>query len=295
MRKDMSKVIVERERVKGVYGKTVDPFAYRFVPNQGWSEDDDDDIRHESMSLKRQHKVAGNYKRLNENLAPLKRFLQSRVGSKWNDVYSEIRSNININSAVQLHILQHVSHYVKTAEEVTDGLYRWYPFFVDEKGILCKTKYNKRQKMSVLPSVSEHLVYGYEVKVDKFNRYPVYAKLRDIWFRVSWGGELFDVYDRDGTWASLCKHDWKYNEFDLILKESRQEVKRYGGVPSIFPKESTKREYTTSIRGVDGEYVPYKYSFTTQITLKPYFHSISKKELRDLKRTLARREETKVL
>lgn len=53
------------------------------------------------------------YKSLNENLAPLRRFLNSRCGQHWSKVYSEIRSGINPASAVQMHILQHLEHYVQ--------------------------------------------------------------------------------------------------------------------------------------------------------------------------------------
>jgi hypothetical protein len=58
---------------------------------------------------------------LNENLAPLRRFLRSRVGRPWDEVYSEICQRINRDSAVQLHVWQHLWDYVcKDAAEV-DG------------------------------------------------------------------------------------------------------------------------------------------------------------------------------
>jgi hypothetical protein len=44
-----------------------------------------------------------------ENLAPLRRFLASRVGRRWDDVYSEVRAAIRADSAAQLHVLQHLN------------------------------------------------------------------------------------------------------------------------------------------------------------------------------------------
>ena len=51
-------------------------------------------------------------KHLNENLAPLRRYLLSNVGRPWDKVFSEISERIALDSAVQLHIWQHVQQYV---------------------------------------------------------------------------------------------------------------------------------------------------------------------------------------
>jgi hypothetical protein len=50
-------------------------------------------------------------KGLNENLAPLKRYLAKQVGRPWDKVYSEIRERIP-GSAVGLHVLDHVYGFV---------------------------------------------------------------------------------------------------------------------------------------------------------------------------------------
>jgi hypothetical protein len=66
--------------------------------------------------------MGGTYrtKWLNENLAPLVRFLHSRVGLPWDEVYSEISARISCRSAVQKHVLDHLRYFV--AENVTlDG------------------------------------------------------------------------------------------------------------------------------------------------------------------------------
>lgn len=105
MRQDMSKVIVERPRRGGKYvrkGRDV--------------RDPDVLTSHEGMRMPYLRNY--NNKELNENLAPLLRFLESRVGQNWDDVYSEICENIRITNAVQEHIRVHVMQYVETHTSV---------------------------------------------------------------------------------------------------------------------------------------------------------------------------------
>ena len=101
MRSDMSKVIVERPRWGSWLRST--KFAARVSP-QGDVEDLD--VAPPSREPDR--------KSLNENLAPLKRYLDKQVGRPWNKVYSEIRANLDTRKATQLHILQHLRDYVQT-------------------------------------------------------------------------------------------------------------------------------------------------------------------------------------
>jgi hypothetical protein len=51
---------------------------------------------------------------LNENLAPLRRYLRSQVGRPWDNVYSEIRKRVHPGNAVQMHIWQHLGDFVVT-------------------------------------------------------------------------------------------------------------------------------------------------------------------------------------
>ena len=61
-------------------------------------------------------------KRLNENLAPLRRFLQRHVGRPWDHVRSEIAAHVRRTSAVQAHIFQHLDDFVLTDVVVVDGI-----------------------------------------------------------------------------------------------------------------------------------------------------------------------------
>lgn len=55
---------------------------------------------------------------LNENLAPLRRYLRAQVGRPWNKVFSEICAGIDGRNTVQQHIRQHIDDFIATKVEV---------------------------------------------------------------------------------------------------------------------------------------------------------------------------------
>jgi hypothetical protein len=59
---------------------------------------------------------------LNENLAPLRRFLRSQVGRPWDLVRSDIAAHVRRTSAVQAHIFEHLEDYVQTDVTIVDGV-----------------------------------------------------------------------------------------------------------------------------------------------------------------------------
>ena len=88
MRPDMFKVIVERPRLR-----SRGPSALKAR---------DDDETKVPMGRGR------GTKELNENLAPLERFLRRNVGRPWNNVFSEICAGLSLRSAVQKHVRDHL-------------------------------------------------------------------------------------------------------------------------------------------------------------------------------------------
>jgi len=60
-------------------------------------------------------------KDLNENLAPLKRYLMRQVGRPWDKVYSEICRTIDTRSAIGLHVLQHVGSFIALDTFIENG------------------------------------------------------------------------------------------------------------------------------------------------------------------------------
>ena len=111
MREDMAKVIVERPRRGG--GVRTPKGERRREQRSGLAQ-----LRkHEGIK----RRWCNDLKGLNENLAPLRRFLRSRCGKPWDKVYGETCERINRNSAVQLHIWQHLVQFVCTSAIVIDG------------------------------------------------------------------------------------------------------------------------------------------------------------------------------
>lgn len=131
MRKDMAKVIVTRPRIledavrKG-----------RSVP---------DEVEPKSIGLRRHVRERGGFKVLNENLAPLRRYLEAQVGRPWNKVYSEIAANLRVSSTVQQHVRDHLKDFVNLHRmpgrwSISSADRPWHePLYVDGHGYLRRT------------------------------------------------------------------------------------------------------------------------------------------------------------
>jgi len=134
MREDMARLIVERPRIK--------PFSNR----KGRSQKLEDLPTHEGM--RRGCAWRGDRKELNENLAPLRRYLESQVGRPWDKVYSEIAAHLRADSAVQQHVRDHLRDFVAITPRrnlhnwratYRGGLW-WQKLYVDPvTGLLCRT------------------------------------------------------------------------------------------------------------------------------------------------------------
>jgi hypothetical protein len=112
MRKDMSKVLVERRRLGSKR-------AQRKGRTQQLLDADDAPLRARDRSLKRDK--PDRTKSLNENLSPLRRYLESNIGRSWNKVHSEIAKNLRLSNAVQKHVLDHVEDFVATKTSMRRG------------------------------------------------------------------------------------------------------------------------------------------------------------------------------
>jgi hypothetical protein len=106
MRDDMYKVIVERPR----RGGWMDAGTARAYRN---SEDAPAKIGIKKGYTRR--------KWLNENLAPLKRWLASQVNRPWDKVYAELCANIDRRNTVQEHIFAHIDSFVERDARLVDG------------------------------------------------------------------------------------------------------------------------------------------------------------------------------
>jgi hypothetical protein len=160
----MGKVLVERPRLRHHSGYSGPGKGYH-KQMQKWLDAGDSPPSREGMKER-----YGEYrKHFNENLAPLRRFLQANVGRPWNKVYAEICKHIDRDNVVQKHILTHLFQYVITRVVMIDGQpcrtesyagrrygeplrtshdrYQWY--VCPKSGLLRKSKYVPRHRKSV--------------------------------------------------------------------------------------------------------------------------------------------------
>lgn len=113
----MHKVIVERPRMPRGAPRNRKTALRLNINGSALAAADGDDYD----SGPRRASSARHDKHLNENLAPLRRYLESQVGRPWDKVYSEIRGGIP-NNTVGLHVLQHVEQFVAVDAFLEDGV-----------------------------------------------------------------------------------------------------------------------------------------------------------------------------
>jgi hypothetical protein len=139
MRDDMARVIVERPRIPVFNSRKGRRRAMEDLPSY--------------EGMRRSQALRGDLKELNENLTPLRRYLERQVGRPWNKVYSEIAAHLRAGSAVQQHVRDHLRDFVAVKpRRVTLSWYSgdrgreranclWHqPLYVDPvTGLLCRT------------------------------------------------------------------------------------------------------------------------------------------------------------
>src|ERR1700689_2535694 len=117
MRDDMSEIIIERPRHNS---RARYPRKLR-RSDAGASRRDPESLAFVAgMTPRRLGYV--NYKILNENLAPLRRYLEAQVNRPWNKVWSEISSKLKPSSTVQQHVRDHIGDFVAVKTFIKDGV-----------------------------------------------------------------------------------------------------------------------------------------------------------------------------
>lgn len=116
MRKDMSKVIVERPRLGRAWASEKRPGRLRAV-----EDDDGEPLRAGRGGHTPTRTKPLKTKNLNENLAPLRRYLGKQVGRPWNKVFSEISEHLKPTSTVQQHVRDHIEDFVASNTRMKAG------------------------------------------------------------------------------------------------------------------------------------------------------------------------------
>ena len=116
MRPDFNKLLVERERPRSWM-----KFGYtRKNKNLNAATDQLGIGGREGM--RKRHKISGDYKNFNENLNPLKSWVHSQLGKKWDKSYSDLRKTFDARGVINAHILEHLFDYVEIHTKLIDGV-----------------------------------------------------------------------------------------------------------------------------------------------------------------------------
>ncbi len=192
MKEWFDKILVERPRVGGC-GKE------RIRQNRRAAKADPENaMQFRSMTKIHSSKGYDDRKELNENLKPLRRFLRSRLGKPWNNVYSEIMAGLNLNNAVQYHVWQHL---IKLGEVETNtfmqgntvmigsggeprpvGSYSWQDeFYVHPKtGLLCVEL--KQPSITRKNRIKDN--WDANRYIDESNPLIQYHKINNLWYEI---------------------------------------------------------------------------------------------------------------
>jgi hypothetical protein len=121
VRKDISKLICERERRGGGYMRKGRE-EHQGIGVSSWP------FNGESMSpfpfkegIKKTFGKRTKYKALSDFLSPVVGFLRKSVGRKWDDVYSELSESIPKNKWLNQHVWEHIDGMVETKTVLHDG------------------------------------------------------------------------------------------------------------------------------------------------------------------------------
>ena len=218
MRDDMFKVIVERPR-KGSRMRTRDGRMHRA------SEDVPTKI-----GMKQGYQSR---KWLNENLSPLKRFLESQVNRPWDKVYSELCANIDRRNTVQEHIFAHIGNFVALNTRLVDGkVYtreRWAgSVLIEETGIPLfvhpvtrlllrnRRRVTRRQARDAQRAVEREKI---DSRWRKLNAAEQLHKIEGIWYLVTLA-PMGDVSSPDPQCsANAVSYPAYPNHWDVVLKQ----------------------------------------------------------------------------
>lgn len=110
----MYEVIIERPRGGAGWGRPWPRVPWHLL-------DRDDDGEHDGGPRNLRMGPRRRTKWLNENLAPLCRFLLRSVGRPWNEVHAEICTQLTPRSTLQKHVLDHLYQYVERHPVIIDG------------------------------------------------------------------------------------------------------------------------------------------------------------------------------
>ena len=218
MREDMYKVIVERPR----RGKEGDAIAAR--------------LRKDLDGPMRLGTRAGyGYRSLNENLAPLRRYLHAQIGRPWNKVFSEICAGIDRRNTVQQHIHQHIRDFIAVDVDVREGRLvdlsaRWgflrrdsgisQELYVDPRTGLIRPNKDYRSWRHGAAERRQRDQAEIEARRRKVDKRTFLLLLGDVWFRVEVDVLPKERFVENVTDGNAHRHVIAEPRYDVVLRRN---------------------------------------------------------------------------
>lgn len=231
MREDMFKVIVERPRWGSRHATKT---KLRYDKCEGRSR----------VTGRRLASEIGYRKSLNENLAPLKRYLHKQVGRRWDDVFSEICQHLDTGSTVKMHVREHLDDFVdRHARRKSDGelwtsqgwggetkvIDRWVELYVDPDDGRIKQTHALCKKHGVLFArnrwrQARHSRPNTENIIRKAGPLQWHVRLRGVWYLVQLSKKPSCTHGYTLPDASLHEelqtHTWRDHErWSVVYKK----------------------------------------------------------------------------
>lgn len=184
----------------------------------------DEDIESDNFrGMKRVHSVHGydNTKEHSMNTGPLKRYLRSNIGRPWNDVYSEIKKNINFARIDIVEYLVETSTYMD-GDTVMISSYVHYPvnkyyrsvFYVDPRdGTLQYASGNGKYRKSKKK-------FRDTCYFDKNNMTVQYHKINNLWYEIK-----MREANQEEKESRHFKYDNGYSKYNMTDNKLVQEIR----------------------------------------------------------------------
>jgi hypothetical protein len=189
MREDMSKVVIERPRG----GHRLPSYKTRLRIRHYDPEKEYDDTPKRVSGSRSKYIRAGAIKYFSDLLGPLRRFLRKNVGRQWDQVYSEMKAQLDDRKVTGRHVFEHVEMEVETHPLIGDDgeLYRLrfggeiapiYGLYVDPRtGLLCwsdrKPWWRERRKSKTPREEGDYA---------RLSVNTGYVKIKGIWYFIEY-------------------------------------------------------------------------------------------------------------
>lgn len=221
MRKDMAKVIVERPRYKDGSDKKGRRHPLEELPSK--------------IGMRRAHKERGTWKMLNENLSPLRRYLEKQVGRPWNKVYAEIAAGLRVSSTVQQHVRDHIKDFVVVKPR--RGLHSVYSYCDEREGTV--SIWWQRLYVDPNDGILKRTDRLPEMKARKRREQAEKRKAKPVDRKpISPDRELRQI---DGLWYEVTLAAFPMAQYQIVTETKKVRIRPWSSKSGTVDKEVTER------------------------------------------------------